>query len=358
MESQMLLLVLLGALTETWAGSHSMSEAQNPRMEPRAPWVEQEGQEYWDEETQRAKDLVQNFRRNLMILRGYYNQSETGSHTFQLTYGCEEGSHGRPLHAHWQYAYDGEDYITLNEDLSSWTAADMAARVTQRKWDKSRAHERFKSYLEGTCVEWLRRYLENGREMLQRADPPKAYVTCHPSSDNKVTLRCWALGFYPKEISLTWRREGQDQSQDVEVVETRPSGDGTFQKWAALVVPPGEEQSYTCHVKHEGLQEPLTLRWEPSRLSAITIVGIVAGLVLLGAVITVIWKKRFSGRKRGSYSQAPSNNSVENSDVSPASPQGETLQWEGVIAKGTQQDSGDPLMEIFSAYDGECQGMT
>ena len=54
------------------------SEAQNPRMEPRAPWVEQEGQEYWDEETQRAKDLVQNFRRNLMILRGYYNQSETG----------------------------------------------------------------------------------------------------------------------------------------------------------------------------------------------------------------------------------------------------------------------------------------
>lgn len=65
-----------------------------------------------------------------------------------------------------------------------------------------------------------------------------------------------------------------------------------------------------------------TLRWEPSRLSAITIVGIVAGLVLLGAVITVIWKKRFSGRKRGSYSQAPSNNSVENSDVSPASPQG------------------------------------
>uniref|UniRef100_A0A8D0NV70 Ig-like domain-containing protein n=1 Tax=Sus scrofa TaxID=9823 RepID=A0A8D0NV70_PIG len=433
MESQMLLLVLLGALTETWAGSHSMryfhtvvsrpghgeprylevgyvddtqfvrfdSEAQNPRMEPRAPWVEQEGQEYWDGETQRAKDLVQNFRRNLMILRGYYNQSETGSHTLQLTYGCEEGSHGGPLHAHWQYAYDGEDYITLNEDLSSWTAADMAARVTQRKWDKSRAHERFKSYLEGTCVEWLRRYLENGREMLQRADPPKAYVTCHPSSDNKVTLRCWALGFYPKEISLTWRREGQDQSQDVEVVETRPSGDGTFQKWAALVVPPGEEQSYTCHVQHEGLQEPLTLRWgkegpgggassqtkqkpfwrpsagsglkpgsqsahllfpslpvtEPSRLSAITIVGIVAGLVLLGAVITVIWKKRFSGRK-GVWSEISCNNSVENSDVSPASPQGETLQWEGVIAKGTQQDSGDPLMEIFSAYDGECQGMT
>nr|VXG72091.1 B11L [Macaca mulatta] len=289
MAPRALLLLLSGALalTETWAGSHSMryfhtavsrpgrgeprfiavgyvddtqfvrfdSDAASPRMEPRAPWIEQEGPEYWDRETQKAKAHAQVFRVNLRTALRYYNQSEAGSHTFQRMHGCDLGPDGRLLRGYHQLAYDGKDYIALNGDLSSWSAADMAAQVTQRKWEAAREAEQRRAYLEGECLESLRRYLENGKETLQRVDPPKTHVTHHPVSDHEATLRCWALGFYPAEITLTWQRDGEEQTQDTELVETRPAGDRTFQKWAAVVVPSGEEQRYMCHVQHQGLLE-------------------------------------------------------------------------------------------------------
>ncbi|KAM8779751.1 LOW QUALITY PROTEIN: class I histocompatibility antigen, Gogo-OKO alpha chain-like [Rhynchonycteris naso] len=359
MRSAMLLLLLSGSLvlTPAWAGPHSLryfytsvsrpgrgeprffsvgyvddteftrfdSDAENPKEEPRAPWMEQpwvqqEDPHYWDRNTQICKSTAQTDRVDLNTLRGYYNQSEDGSHTLQVMYGCEMDPDGRLLRGYRQDAYDGTDYIALNEDLRSWTAADAAAQITRRKWEEAGEAERFRIYLEGTCVEWLRIYLEKGKETLQRADPPKAHVTHHPISDHEVTLRCWALGFYPAEITLTWQRDKQDLTQDMEFVETTP-GDGSFQKWAAVVVPPGEEQSYTCHVQHEGLPEPLNLRWEPPQ-ATIPTVFTVAVLVVLVAVVTgavvgaVMWRRRRSGGKGGSYAQAASNDSTQGSDVS------------------------------------------
>ncbi|XP_070371501.1 patr class I histocompatibility antigen, B-2 alpha chain [Equus asinus] len=360
MEPRTFLLLLSGALTltETWAGSHSMmyfytavsrpgrgeprylevgyvddtqfvrfdSDAASPRMEPRAPWMKHVGPEYWERETRRAKGNAQTFRGSLNNLRGYYNQSEAGSHTYQWRCGCDVEPDGRLLRGYSQYAYDGADYIALNEDLRSWTAADTAAQITRRKWEAAGVAEHDRNYLEGTCVEWLLRYLENGKETLQRAEPPKTHVT-HHVSDHEVTLRCWTLGFYPAEITLSWQRDGEDLTQDTELVETRPAGDGTFQKWAAVVVPSGEEQRYTCHVQHKGLPEPVTLRWEPPSQPTIPTVGLIAGLVFLAAVVTgavvaaaVICRRKSSGGKGGSYTQAASSDSAQGSDVSLTDP--------------------------------------
>ncbi|XP_012590350.1 PREDICTED: class I histocompatibility antigen, Gogo-OKO alpha chain-like, partial [Condylura cristata] len=228
----------------------------------------------------------------------------SGSHTIQRTLGCDVGPERRLLRGYDLFAYDGADYISLNPDLRSWTAADAAAQITQRHWEASGRAERVKYLLEGRCVDWLLRLLDMGKETLQRPDPPKTYVTHSPTSNHEVTLRCWALGFYPAAITLSWQRDGEGLTQNMELVDTRPGGDGTFQKWAAVVVPSGEEQRYTCHVQHEGLLEPQVLRWEPPPQPSSHIGGLSSGLVLLGAVLTgavvaaaVTWRKKRSGRE-------------------------------------------------------------
>ncbi|XP_036911474.1 popy Class I histocompatibility antigen, A-1 alpha chain-like isoform X2 [Sturnira hondurensis] len=359
MRSPSLLLLLSGALALTGAGAgpHSLSyfytvvsrpgqgeprflavgyvdgtefvrfdsDAANPRMEPRAPWmegpwVEQEEPQYWDRETRIQKGNAQTYRVGLNTLRGYYNHSDHGSHTFQEMSGCELWPNGTFLRGYDQSAYDGADYIALNEDMRSWTAADAAARMTKTKWEASGAAEHVRNYVRGRCRESLLRYLEHGKAALQRADPPDTRVTRHSTSEREVTLRCWAQGFYPADIDLTWQRDGQEHTQDTELVETRPMGDGTFQTWAVVVVPPGEEQRYTCHVWHQGLREPLRLRWEPPTQTntIIVILGVLCGLVLLGAVVAgaVMWGRRRSGGKAGSYAQAASSDSDQGSDVS------------------------------------------
>ncbi|XP_028642276.1 H-2 class I histocompatibility antigen, L-D alpha chain-like isoform X1 [Grammomys surdaster] len=345
MAPRTLLLLLAAALasTQTRAGSHSMryfhtavsrpglgeprymevgyvddtqfvrfdSNAENPRYEPRALWMEQEGPEYWERNTQRAKSNEQTFRVSLRTLLGYYNQSEGGSHTIQRMYGCDVGSDGSLLRGYTQFAYDGRDYIALNEDLKTWTAADMAAQITRRKWEQDGAAERDRAYLEGTCVEWLRRHLELGKETLLRSDPPKAHVTHHPRQEGDVTLRCWALGFYPADITLTWQLNGEELTQDMELVQTRPSGDGTFQKWASVVVPLGKEQDYTCHVQHEGLSQPLTLRWEPppstdSNMVIIAVLAVLGAVAIIGAVLAfVMIRRRNTDGRGGDYAPAP-----------------------------------------------------
>ncbi|XP_036922878.1 patr class I histocompatibility antigen, A-2 alpha chain-like [Sturnira hondurensis] len=354
MRPRLLLLLLFQALTltltETWADPHSLryyhtavsgpgrgeyrytaviyvddteiarshSDTPSARLEPRVPWMErrwleQEGARFWEEQAREMQHNAQRSRANLNQLRAHHNQSAHVSSTWQEMTGCVVGSDGRFLRGFSQFAYDGTDYVALNPDLPSWTAASGISGSDVVRVPDADVRRVF---LEDTCVRRLHLLLNQGKDTLLPEDPPKTHLTHHPISDHEVTLKCWALGFYPADITLTWQREGEDLTQDMELVETRPAGDGTFQKWAAVFVSPGEEQRYTCHVQHQGLPEPLTLRWDPPPQTTITIVGIAAALGVLGAVAAgaVMWRRKCSGGQ-GSYTQAAYSDCSQGSDV-------------------------------------------
>ncbi|XP_043856077.1 BOLA class I histocompatibility antigen, alpha chain BL3-7-like isoform X5 [Dromiciops gliroides] len=356
MDPLMRSLFLLGALalTETWAGSHSLryfhtavsqpqlgeprliavgyvddqqfvhfdSDSASQREEPRVPWMEkvtQEDPRYWEGQMLIYKGEAQSYQVSLQNLRGYYNQSEGGVHTIQKMYGCEVSPDLTFKRGFYQYAYDGCDYISLDTETYTWVPGTPEAVNTKRKWEAERSIlEGEKVYLEETCLLWVQKYLEMGKETLLRADPPSARVTRHTAPNGEVTLRCRAQDFYPADISLTWLRDGEEQLLDTESIETRPAGDGTFQKWAAVGMPSGQEGRYTCRVQHEGLLEPLTLKWEPASSSIWVIVGGIAVVLLLIAVTAgvVIWRHKKSGGKGGNYVQAAGNDSAQGSDVS------------------------------------------
>ncbi|XP_072463091.1 BOLA class I histocompatibility antigen, alpha chain BL3-7-like [Notamacropus eugenii] len=332
MESSLCALLLLGtlALQETWAGPRSMrhfntaitrpgvrqprfltvtyvddlqiasfdTDRQCLRSGPQAAWMERMVQEdpwFWERETEILRGAAQMFRVALQNISVYFHQSAGGVHTLQRMLGCEVSPELTFQHGFYQFAYDGRDYISLDLETLTWRAAVPQAVNTKRIWEADRSiAEGWKNYLEEECVTWLKKHLEMGKDTLMRTDPPSATVTRHTAPSGEVTLRCRAQDFYPKEISVTWLRDGEEQPQDTEFIETRPAGDGTFQKWAAVDVTSGQEDKYTCRVQHEGLSEPLTLQWEPQSSPTWLIVGgIAAALLLLLAVIAgvVMWNR-------------------------------------------------------------------
>lgn len=91
------------------------------------------------------------------------------------------------------------------------------------------------------------------------AEPPRVHVTGRTAQAGGTMLKCWALGFYPQDISLSWWLGEEELALETEYVETRPSGDGTYQTWAAVWVPAGKEALYACHVQHSSLDHVLTV---------------------------------------------------------------------------------------------------
>ncbi|KAF6077688.1 hypothetical protein HJG60_006279 [Phyllostomus discolor] len=104
------------------------SNTTNSTLQPRVQWmeqswVEQEGAQFWEEQTRELKHNEQRSRANLNKLSAHYNQSEDGSHIWQEVTGCTVGSNGSFLHGFSLFAYNGTDYVALNQDLRAWNAA-------------------------------------------------------------------------------------------------------------------------------------------------------------------------------------------------------------------------------------------
>ncbi|XP_045656389.1 hereditary hemochromatosis protein isoform X3 [Ursus americanus] len=136
--------------------------------------------------------------------------------------------------------------------------------------------------------------------------PPSVKVTHHVASAVS-TLRCQALSFYPRSITMKWLKDRQPlDAKDVEPEDVLPNGDGTFQGRVALAVAPGEERRYACQVEHSGLDQPLTATWE-APVPGTVLIGVVSGIAVCitlfftGILFRILRKRQASRGAMGDY---------------------------------------------------------
>uniref|UniRef100_A0A7N5JV30 H-2 class I histocompatibility antigen, Q9 alpha chain-like n=1 Tax=Ailuropoda melanoleuca TaxID=9646 RepID=A0A7N5JV30_AILME len=295
----------------------SYYDSNSQKRQPRVSWMEKVGKEdpqYWDRNTQAARVHEENSRVDLETMRNRYNQSE-GLHTWQRMYGCElrrDGSKG----GFWQEGYEGRTFLTFDKETLTWVAPDPQAQITQRKWDAIPGlNQRDKAYLEEICIEWLKKYLSYGKEMLLRREPPVVTMSSRTEvEDGMETHVCRAHGFYPREIDASWTRDGEVWEEETFHTSVAPNADGTYHYWLSIRIDPKERGRYRCHVEHDGLQDPLDLELkEPKSILGLIIGCIVAVLVLVCLIGGIAGIVVFIKRRQDDYRAAPTSDKGSNS---------------------------------------------
>ncbi|XP_060739775.1 H-2 class I histocompatibility antigen, Q9 alpha chain-like isoform X1 [Tachysurus vachellii] len=301
-------------------GEQFVSYDSNMRkMIPKTEWIQNistDSPDYWNRETQDIQSDQEKVHQLLVTVMKDFNHTE-GVHTLQRMYSCELDDDGT-VRGFDQFGYDGEDFISLDLKTGTWTAAKPQAEIIRNQWNNDTGFTvDQKNYLENECINWLKKFVSYGRETLERKVRPEASVFQEYYFSSEVV--CHATGFFPKAVMISWRKDGEDVHEDVELTETLPNQDGSFQKRSILKVTDEEleEHNYTCVIQHSSLEEelvlPMDIIWPeitscwfepeeygevldggPGGLSHGGKIGIIIGVVVvLVASVTgfLIWKK-------------------------------------------------------------------
>uniref|UniRef100_A0A672FM80 Ig-like domain-containing protein n=1 Tax=Salarias fasciatus TaxID=181472 RepID=A0A672FM80_SALFA len=236
-------------------------DSTNQEKVPRQDWMKDRlPEDYWKKGTQSMKDKQQWFKDRIDDLMKRMNQSDDDVHVLQWLQGCE-GKHQddgslKFVRGMDMYNYDGDDFLSYDNEHQVWVAAVSAAEPFKRQRDNVRVLEYTKNYLERECMDWLSKFSAYGEKQLRDANPPDVFIYATPSRKPEIlVLRCMATGFYSKDIVLQIRRNGRvlEPADGLETTGVRPNEDETFQRRDWVEILKSDPSNYTCRVFHEAL---------------------------------------------------------------------------------------------------------
>ncbi|XP_041932346.1 putative HLA class I histocompatibility antigen, alpha chain H isoform X2 [Alosa sapidissima] len=281
-------------------------DSNSKQAVPKQNWVNEAADpRYWERNTANCLGSQQSFKANIDIVKQRFNQTG-GVHTFQKMYGCQWDDESKATDGFNQFGYDGEDFITLDLKNLRCIASTPESLITKNKWDNDRAWlENNRNYFTTECIDWLKKYLQYGSSTLERKVRPEVTLL-----QKDTAVMCHATGFYPEGVMITLKRDGEEMLDDVDVGETLPNEDGTFQKRAVLTVSPEMKKGqYTCEVAHKsGPPTFKTLIVEDGNILGIIIGCVVAVAVVTGVIVAIVMMKK-KGYKKAEQSDSESDHS-------------------------------------------------
>ncbi|XP_039475554.1 rano class II histocompatibility antigen, A beta chain-like isoform X2 [Oreochromis aureus] len=99
---------------------------------------------------------------------------------------------------------------------------------------------------------------------LQNSVEPYVWLRSVDAADSRhpSMLVCSAYNFYPKQIKLTWLRDGKQTTTDVTSTEELPNGNWLYQIHSYLEYTPKPEEKISCMVEHATLMKPMIYDWD------------------------------------------------------------------------------------------------
>uniref|UniRef100_A0A8C5MEP6 Ig-like domain-containing protein n=1 Tax=Leptobrachium leishanense TaxID=445787 RepID=A0A8C5MEP6_9ANUR len=112
-----------------------------------------------------------------------------------------------------------------------------------------------------TCsVEYIGELHLKKVQLRVQASPSVEVTKSSTKSDDKMNLDCLVKGFYPKEVNVTWYRNGEIVNNGVITSEPRKEGNGTYDVNSTLVIISSKikkDELAECRVEHVSMGTPI-----------------------------------------------------------------------------------------------------
>lgn len=206
---------------------------------------------------------------------------------------------------HWDLEVDGDEIIYMDFKLKK-----EVARIPEFDGYRIRGGEAGISANVAVQKQNLNvcKQLSNGTAAPRVAPQIAMYPEASVEWGQPNTLICLTDGFYPPHITMKFRRNSEELTNGINITEYYIKKDYSYQRFTYLQFTPSPGDMYSCHVEHEGLEEPATVFWEPEvpeeKSGAGTVIcalGLALGIIsaVVGIILLIKERQRLQAQQHG-----------------------------------------------------------